>query len=130
MCKRDAVRALAFLLFAGVVFAAADRAQQLERVLLAPCCYKEPISRHHSEAALRMKLEVAAWVAEGKPDEEILGIYRERYGARVVVPPEPEPSPWIRNLPWLAAAAGGAAVIRILAKWRRPEERAGEMPVA
>lgn len=96
------------------------RIERLERSLLAPCCYKEPIARHHSEISTKMKLEVARWVAEGKPDEEILAVYRERYGARVVMPPEADPSPWVRAVPWLAALAGGAAVMRILAKWRRP----------
>lgn len=99
------------------------RMEQLERSLLAPCCYKEPISRHHSDVSTKMKLEVARWVAEGKSDEEILAVYRERYGARVVIPPEPDPSPWIRGIPWAAALAGGALVLRILFKWRKPGPR-------
>ncbi len=113
--------------FLAVILAAASlgsdvtaRIERLERSLLAPCCYKEPISRHHSDVATRMKLEVARWMAEGKSDAEILGAYRERYGARVVVPPEPDPSPWVRVIPWLAALAGGVFVVRILARWRQP----------
>lgn len=121
--------AMIFWMLALVVTAASPapdaeaRIERLERSLLAPCCYKEPISRHHSDVSTKMKLEVARWVSEGKSDEEILGVYRGRYGARVVIPPEPDPSPWVRVIPWVAALAGGVLVVRILAKWRKPAPR-------
>lgn len=131
MWRQKAAGVLAALILCAAGASAANpRVEALERVLLAPCCYKEPISRHHSEVATKMKLEVAESVAEGKSDEEILNAYRERYGARVVVPPEPDPSPWIRGIPWLAAAAGGVVVAWILARWRRREASAGELPVS
>jgi cytochrome c-type biogenesis protein CcmH len=131
ICAAAAI--FAFAGWAGGVQDAAEvqaRVDLLERSLLAPCCYKEPISRHHSDIATKMKMEVARWVAEGKSDEEILGTYRERYGVRVVIPPEPDPSAWIRIVPWLAAAAGGLLVIRILAIWRRHGARAQEAPLS
>jgi cytochrome c-type biogenesis protein CcmH/NrfF len=106
------------------------RRELLERSLLAPCCYKEPIARHHSDIATKMRMEVARWVEEGKSNEEILGAYRERYGDKVVVPPEPDPSPWIRTVPWLLAIGGGVLVIRILARWRARGIYAREAPVS
>lgn len=98
---------------------AGERAALLEKSLLAPCCYKEPISRHQSEAATKMKLEIARWIAEGKSDAEILRIYRERYGDRVVTVPEKEPSAWVQAFPWLAGLAGAGLVVLVLRKWMR-----------
>ncbi|HWQ53487.1 MAG TPA: cytochrome c-type biogenesis protein CcmH [Bryobacteraceae bacterium] len=106
------------------------RVERLERSLLAPCCFKESIWRHRSDISTKMKLEVAGWVAAGKSDEEILAVYRERYGARVVVPPEPDPSPWVRIVPWLAALGGAVLVVRVLARWRSEGAEAAGSPLS
>ena len=91
--------ALAPLCSATAAFAADSRVALLERSLLAPCCYKEPVSRHQSEVSTKMKLEIARWVGEGKSDAEILNIYRARYGDRVVTAPEKEPRGGFRDFP-------------------------------
>lgn len=121
--------AIALLLFSAGAGTEA-RIERLERSLLAPCCYKEPIWRHHSDISTKMKLEVAGWVAAGKSDEEILAVYRERYGARVVVPPEPDPSPWVRIVPWLAALGGAVLVVWLLARWRSEGAEAAGLPLS
>ena len=35
------------------------KAQRIEDALLAPWCYAEPVSRHRSEIAVKMRLEIA-----------------------------------------------------------------------
>lgn len=105
----------------SAAFAADGRVALLEKSLLAPCCYKEPISRHQSEVSTKMKLEVARWVSEGKSDAEILNIYRARYGDRVVTAPAKDPSRWVQVFPWLAALAGVGLVMQLLRKWARKD---------
>ena len=121
--------ALLLLCFAAAAFAADSRVALLEKSLLAPCCYKEPISRHQSEVSTKMKLEIARWVGEGKSDVEILNIYRARYGDRVVTAPEKEPSGWVQGFPWLAGLAGAGLVVQLLRKWVRKGVAAGDGPL-
>jgi cytochrome c-type biogenesis protein CcmH/NrfF len=65
-----------------------ERIHKLENSLIAPRCYSEVVSRHNSDAAVKMRLEIAAWVTEGKSDREILDAYKQLYGMRVLTEPE------------------------------------------
>ena len=121
--------ALLVLCCAAAAFATDARVALLEKSLLAPCCYKEPISRHQSEVSTKMKLEIARWAGEGKSDAEILNIYRARYGDRVVTAPETPPSWWVQAFPWLAALAGAGLVVQLLRKWMRKGVAAGDESV-
>ncbi|MBS1856509.1 MAG: cytochrome c-type biogenesis protein CcmH [Acidobacteria bacterium] len=100
--------------FAG---AQPDRVAHLENSVLAPCCYTEPVSRHQSEIAMKMRLEIAKWVEQGRSDEDILAEYVARYGAKVLVDPSTLPRPWSYWVPWvlvaLASVGTGALVLRL-----------------
>ena len=126
---------LAFLIVLPAFLAAGEssggqraRIKTLENAFLAPCCWAEPVSQHRSEVALRMRAEIARWVAEGKSDREIVDTYKQRYGARVLI--EPEGAGWwlIHVVPWAALMLGLAFTIfllhRMLAR-RGSEELAG-----
>jgi cytochrome c-type biogenesis protein CcmH len=94
--------------------------EQLEKSLLAPCCWSEPIATHRSEVALAMRVEIARFVAEGKSDREILDYYKARYGERVLVEPEGAKWWWMHVVPVLMLAAGLAVAVLVLRKWLRP----------
>ena len=99
--------------------------EKLERALLAPCCYQEVVATHNSEQAKTMRAEIAAMVAAGKTEQEILDYYKKRYGARVLVEPEGAQW-WVMNVVPIAMLAGGAlVVVRLLLKWRRGAATAG-----
>ncbi|MFB3828739.1 MAG: cytochrome c-type biogenesis protein CcmH [Bryobacteraceae bacterium] len=110
-------------LFAAALAACAGdhraRIETLEKSVLAPCCYKDPVSRHQSDASTKVKLEIRKMVEEGKSDGEILATFRQRYGDKVVITPEKDPSPWVVATPWLAGLAGAALVGWILRAWRK-----------
>jgi cytochrome c-type biogenesis protein CcmH/NrfF len=76
----------ALLLVHGADLTAEQRARihKLENSLLAPCCYSEVVARHNSEVAVKMQIEIAAWVTGGQSDQEILDAYKKRYGLRVL----------------------------------------------
>ncbi len=94
------------------------RVDRLEHAVLAPCCYAESVAVHQSEIALKMRLEIAKWVAAGKTDQEILNTYVGAYGAKVLVDPRTAPRWWMQWVPWLALAFGIAGGFWLLQRWR------------
>ncbi len=103
------------------------RAAALQKVLLAPCCWSEPVATHRSDAALEMRAEINRLVAGGKSDREILDLYKSRYGMRVLIEPEGERSFWMHLMPPVALLAGGVWVVFLIHRWlkRRPAPSAG-----
>jgi cytochrome c-type biogenesis protein CcmH/NrfF len=95
-----------------------SRIDRLERTLLAPCCYEEPISRHQSEIATKMRLEVARLVEAGRTDQEILDAYVRLYGAKILTNPDQTPAGWSYLVPILALLAGLCGVAAMLMQWR------------
>ncbi len=94
------------------------RVDRLEHAVLAPCCYTESVAIHQSEIALKMRLEIAKWVAAGKTDQEILNAYVGSYGAKVLVDPRTAPRWWMQWVPWLALAVGIAGGFWLLQRWK------------
>jgi cytochrome c-type biogenesis protein CcmH/NrfF len=94
------------------------RIARLEDSVLAPCCYTEPVSRHQSDIAIKMRLEIANWVVAGKSDQEILNTYAARYGARVLVDPSTKPGMWMLWVPWLFGIAVLVFGGWVLTRWR------------
>ena len=101
------------------------RAQRIENAVLAPCCYAEPVSRHQSEVAVKMRIEIAKWVAEGRTDQEILDTYVRQYGSKVLVDPRTIPEWWTPWIPWLIAILGVVLGFWILNRWRHKPVPAG-----
>jgi cytochrome c-type biogenesis protein CcmH/NrfF len=95
------------------------RIQGLENALLAPCCYEEPVARHQSEIAVKMRLEIAEWVRQGFTDEEILGRYASRYGSRILADPATRPKDWSYLMPWTMIITAAIGVCLLIWRWRR-----------
>lgn len=94
------------------------RAQRIEASVLAPCCYTEPVSRHQSEIAVKMRIEIAKWIAAGRTDQEILDTYVQRYGAKVLVDPRTLPRSWTPWIPWLAVIFAMMFGFWLVGHWR------------
>jgi len=94
------------------------RVRRIEDAVLAPCCYAEPVSTHQSEIAVKMRIEIAKWVAEGRTDREILDTYVRRYGARVLVDPRTRPASWTPWVPWSVAVLAVVFGFWLLRRWR------------
>jgi cytochrome c-type biogenesis protein CcmH/NrfF len=87
---------------------------KLQRELLAPCCYRETLDHHMSEAAAAMKSEIHAMVGRGKSEREIVEHYKAQYGSRILAEPEGA-TWWVGTLvPLLVLAIGTALVIRFI----------------
>jgi len=65
-----------------------------------------------------MRVEIAKWVAAGKTDQEILGVYVQQYGTKVLVDPRTRPAWWTPCIPWLTLVLGALLVLWLLKRWR------------
>jgi len=78
---------LLFLLCTTTLFPSTDTDKlviELEKSLMAPCCYGGTVYDHgHPE----MEAEIKALVEAGKTKQEILDLYKERYGERILAVP-------------------------------------------
>lgn len=96
-----------------------DRILRLEKGILAPCCYTEPVSSHQSEIAVKIRLEIERLADQGRSDEEILGEYVRRYGAKVLLDPRTRPQPWSLIAPWAMTGLGAIGVGGLIWRWRQ-----------
>jgi cytochrome c-type biogenesis protein CcmH/NrfF len=110
--------ALTVLAYGGVPREQRARIQRLEKAVLAPCCYTETVGRHQSEIAIKMRVEIANWVEQGRTDQDILDTYAKRYGAKVLVDPNTIPKGWTLVVPWAVVALGTFATAWMLWRWR------------
>ena len=108
---------LPLLAFAQATEQPQERVARLEHAVLAPCCYTESVAIHQSEIAVKMRLEIAKWVAAGKPDQEILDTY-----ARIVRQQSPCRSPdhaagMDALFPWLVLILGVFLMAWLVKHW-------------
>lgn len=98
-----------------------SRIMRLEDSLLAPCCWQESVRRHMSDVAANMRAEIEQFVAAGKSDREILDVYKQRYGRRVLVEPEGS-ARWVAMV--VPVAFSLAALWFVVVRMRRMREQA------
>lgn len=105
----------------GPLLDAAQKArhEKLCSSLVAPCCWREPVSIHRSPESLEVRDQVAELIAAGKSDREILDELISRYGARVLIEPEGVRSRWLYLMPIAALALGIFWAARFLARRRK-----------
>jgi cytochrome c-type biogenesis protein CcmH/NrfF len=121
------IRSLIWLVTLSLTAAVVDltpqqqqRARKLEQRLVAPCCWSEQVATHRSGIALQMKAEIARLVSEGKPDREIVDLYTQRYGMRILMEPEGARWWWTNVVPLVALALGLALTVVVIRRLLRP----------
>ncbi len=97
-----------------------DRTAEVERRVLSPCCYMEPLLTHASPLATELRAEIAARIRAGEAPGAVEAALVSRYGERVrALPPGLDLEPFgllALTLPVLLALLG-------LALWRRGRRR-------
>jgi cytochrome c-type biogenesis protein CcmH len=119
--------ALAMLMLVGVPSAdpatLEREARQLETMLIAPCCWMQPVSQHQSQASDEVKQQIRVLLAAGKSRQEVLDAFVVQYGPRILAEPPAQGVGWLLyiGLP-LAFVLSAAAVIVFIrrATVRRP----------
>jgi cytochrome c-type biogenesis protein CcmH len=70
-------------------------ARELEAILIAPCCFPQQVSIHHSPAADQVRRDIRQRLAAGQMRDEILKAYVAQYGKRILVEPPAEGVDWL-----------------------------------
>ncbi len=99
------------------------REQDLHGLLLAPCCWTQPVSQHFSEAAYDVKREIRELLEKEKSDEEILAFFSDKYGERILSRPTAKGfnlAVWI--FPPLILIVGGIFAFFLLKGWRQRKQ--------
>jgi cytochrome c-type biogenesis protein CcmH len=65
-------------------------ARQLETMLIAPCCWMQPVSQHQSQASDEVKQQIRVLLAAGKTRQEVLDAFVVQYGPRILAEPPAE----------------------------------------
>ena len=93
-------------------------AKEIETLLIAPCCWRQPIADHDSEVAKDMKEQVRKMLVEGKSRQEIVDSYVEQYGVRILsIPPQVGFNRLSFLMPVFFIIAGFFVVGAYLRKW-------------
>lgn len=88
------------------------QAKTLETELIAPCCWRAPVSDHYSEAANQIRVEIRRMLAEGKTHDEILRSFVDIHGKQILSSPPAsgfDLISWV--LPFVALGFGAAVVV-------------------
>jgi cytochrome c-type biogenesis protein CcmH len=104
----------------------ADDVNRVAANLYCPVCENEPLDVCQTSACVQWKAQIAQYLAEGRSDREIIRIFVERYGLRVLGEP---PAEGVTLLLWLAplvvAAFGAFLALRLI---RRLSQRPSATP--
>ena len=106
-------------------------AASVEELLIAPCCWRAPLSQHYSGTAERMKEDLREMLASGKTQAEILDHYKAMYGERILSSP---PNAGFNRLAYLFTPlmflVGVGLIFITLRRWRTGRLRRGDALVA
>jgi cytochrome c-type biogenesis protein CcmH len=94
-------------------------AKQIETLLIAPCCWRQPVSEHYSAAADQIRTEVREMLASGLTRDQILQKYVAEYGERILSkPPARGFNSLAYFLPVLFLAAGAGVAVLVVRRLR------------
>jgi cytochrome c-type biogenesis protein CcmH len=100
-----------------------DPAHEIERRVLAPCCYRQTLAEHESDLARTLRLEVRQRVARGESSTVIEDDLARRYGEEIRAMPRGwDPRTLLAAIIAIALALGGLVLRWVVAA--RPDARA------
>ena len=95
--------------------------RELEREVMAPCCYGGPVSEHESEAAKQVRGQITQLIGEGRTREEILDMYVAIYGERILAQPRAEGFNLMAYvMPPMFLLVGGILLVYIINQMKTP----------
>jgi len=63
------------------------QAKEIENLIIAPCCWRQPVSDHFSPQSDEIREQIAQMVASGMTKDQILQKYVAEYGTRILSKP-------------------------------------------
>lgn len=103
----------------------ADDVNRVAARLYCPVCESEPLDVCQTPACVQWKAQIAQFLADGRSDDEIVQIFVQRHGLRVLGEP---PAVGMTLILWigpiLVAIAGGYYALRVIRRLSRRGEAA------
>lgn len=62
-------------------------AKAIENLLIAPCCWRQPVAVHLSQESLQIRQEIRKMLDQGMSRQQILDAYVSQYGPRILSSP-------------------------------------------
>ena len=111
---------------AGVKAAALEHeARHIETMLIVPCCWREQVSVHQSEAAEQVKEEIRAMLGAGLTRQQVLDRFVSAYGVRILAePPDAGIGRVLHHAPWVVGLFGLVGLAFVIRHVTRREARA------
>jgi len=86
-------------------------ARAIENLLIAPCCWRQPVAVHLSPASLQIREEIRKMLDRGMTRQRILDAYVDQYGTRILsAPPARGFNALSYVMPLVGLVLGGLAV--------------------
>ena len=109
------------LLGADLTESQEQEARAIEGLLIAPCCWRQPVSAHYSPASDEVRAEVGEMLSSGLTREEILDSYVAEYGEKILAKPTTEGFNALAYfLPFIFLIVGAAVAAVAIKKLRPP----------
>lgn len=86
------------------------RLEKLYGHFIAPCCWRENLTLHHSALADDLRASIARQVSAGLTDEQIQADLVTRYTTRILAIPEGAKGQWLTMTPVAATVVGAGLV--------------------
>lgn len=96
------------------------RAQAIDKLLMAPCCWAKTVAEDNSGMAYGVREQVRNLIQAGKSDAEVLAFFEAEYGEKILSSPKKENFNlllWI--LPFILMPLLMFAVYKIILSWRK-----------
>lgn len=100
------------------------KAREIDGLLIAPCCWRQPVSAHFSPAADEVKAEVRRLLNVGLSKDEVLDKFVVEYGERILAKPKAAGFNLLAYFLPVVFLALGAAVALLIIKKLRPRAEA------
>ncbi len=101
-----------------------ERAQKLDKMLIAPCCWAKTLDQEQSREAVEMKEEIRFKLAQGISEQEILDAFEGRFGERILAEPKQTGfnlTVWF--FPFVILIVGGLILAKFLRSQKKKESK-------
>ena len=94
-------------------------ATAIEGMLIAPCCWRQPVAVHYSPAADEVRAEVRKMLEDGQTRQEILDSYVAEFGNKILAKPPAEGFNLLAySLPVVFLIAGAVVALMVVRRLR------------
>ena len=108
-------------------------AKAIENLLIAPCCWRQPVAVHESPASVEIRGQIRQMLANGRTRDQILQAYVDSYGDKILSSPPTRGFHLLSYLLPAFALLAGALLVAAFLRRHRPTEvprarEGGEIP--